>query len=63
MENAQFKIILEKAIDYIRTQWIKLSKSLIQGNLKIEENNKMKNSLKLIHLIEKKLKQTYCLVV
>ena len=53
--NTHFKILLEEAVTCIKTWWIQLSKSLIQGNLKIEEKNKMKNAIKLINLIEKKL--------
>lgn len=47
--------MFENAVSCIKKFWIQLSKSLIQGNLRIDEKNKIKNAIKMMYLVDMKV--------
>jgi len=54
-ESFYFNQMFENAVSCIKKFWIQLSKSLIQGNLRIDEKNKIKNAMKMIYLVDMKV--------
>jgi len=54
-ESFYFNQMFENAVSCIKKFWIQLSKSLIQGNLRIDEKNKIKNAIKMMYLVDMKV--------